>query len=102
MPSAAAGLRAADARLRLESDGPNELSAARRHSVVREAARGLASPLVLVLLAAAGAAFALGQHVDAAIIGLMVALSAALDAVQTTRSHRAAERLRQSVAPTAT
>jgi hypothetical protein len=44
----------------------------------------------------------LGDVVNAALIVVMVALGMTLNAVQTQRSQRAAERLRQEVAPTAT
>jgi Mg2+-importing ATPase len=62
----------------------------------------LANPLALVLLAASGISAIIGDTVDAAIIATLVALSAAINFVQTWRSQRAAEDLRQRVAPTAT
>jgi len=62
----------------------------------------LANPLVIILLIASAASAILGERVNASIIVLMVALSVVLNFVQTYRSHRVAERLRDAVAPTAT
>lgn len=62
----------------------------------------LANPLVLILIASAVASAALGNRTNAMIILAMVGLSLGLDGFQTRRSHAAAERLRNVVAPTAT
>ena len=58
-------------------------------------------PLVLILLIAAVASAFLGGAVDAGIITAIVLLSVAIDFVQTYRSERAIEQLRERVAPTA-
>src|SRR5207244_3318899 len=62
----------------------------------------LANPLLIILPIARAASAILGEHVNASIIVLMVALGVVLNFVQTFRSHRVAERLRDAVAPTAT
>ena len=61
-----------------------------------------ANPLVLILVIAATVSAFTGDRVDAAIIGIIVLLSAAIDLSQSYRSQRAVEKLRAQVAPTAT
>jgi Mg2+-importing ATPase len=96
------GLTEAEARRRLAEAGPNEIVSHRRVAGLVVARTFVANPLVLVLLGAAALAALLGETADAAIIVLMVALGIAVDAVQTHRSQRAADRLRQTITPTAT
>jgi Mg2+-importing ATPase len=101
-PSPPRGLTEAEARRRLAAAGANELSRSMRVGIVRHIASQLASPLMLILLAASGVAAWTGQTLDALIITAAVLLSVLLDAVQTVRSTSAAERLRQAIVPTAT
>lgn len=61
-----------------------------------------ANPLVAILLFASIASAFVGELVNAAIIGIIVALSVVLNFVQTFRSEAAADGLRATVAPTAT
>jgi len=96
------GLTTDEARRRLAIYGPNELPRAERRSLVLELVTLLANPLVLILLAASAVSAVLGEAVNAGLIVLIVALSLLLDAVQVYRSQRAAERLRQTLAVTAT
>ena len=95
------GLSSAEATRLLSEHGPNELIAARRAGNVFQILRLFANPLVIILLIASLASFLLGERINASIIVLMVLLSVALNFFQTYRSERAAERLRQQVAPTA-
>jgi Mg2+-importing ATPase len=101
-PDDVRGLSSADARARLLSHGPNELARTQRMGAFRQLLRGLASPLMLILLGASVLAAAVGEVTDAVIIMVTVLLGAALDTYQTTRSTSAVERLRNSVIPTAT
>jgi len=96
------GLTTAEAEARLERFGPNELAPPRRFEAVREIARFLVSPLVLVLLLASAVSAAFGQVVSSVIIALMVILSVVLNFTQAYRSQRAAQRLRERVGHTAT
>ncbi|AIE86597.1 magnesium-translocating P-type ATPase [Fimbriimonas ginsengisoli] len=96
-----AGLTSGEARLRLETDGPNEVTRPRAHGILRFLAPLLANPLVVILLGAAAVSASLGDRVNAAIIVAMIALSFGLDWVQTRRSHQAAEKLKNSISPTA-
>ena len=101
-PPAPRGLTEVEARRRLVAAGANELSRSMRVGLARHVVSQLASPLMLILLAASGVAAWTGNTVDALIIVGAVALSVLLDAVQTARSTSAAERLRQTIVPTAT
>ncbi len=96
------GLSTAEAARERRTFGANELRPTIHTGILRQIAASLASPLMLILLAASAAAGWMGQHADAAIIVVTVGLSVLLDAVQTARSTRAADRLRQSIVPTAT
>ncbi|HEY7236038.1 MAG TPA: HAD-IC family P-type ATPase, partial [Gemmatimonadaceae bacterium] len=96
------GLSSEEAARRFARFGPNSLLTTPSRSVTREVLGAFANPLMLVLLVSSGVAAGVGELVDATIIVVMVLLSVALNVVQSTRSRRAAERLGQSVAPTAT
>ena len=101
-PTEHGGLSSEEAARRLLRFGPNALQTAPTGVVAREALGALVNPLMLVLLVSSGVAATVGELVDAAIIVVMVLLSVALNVVQSSRSRTAAERLRHSVAPTAT
>jgi Mg2+-importing ATPase len=95
------GLSSAEARRRLAAVGPNEAAPRRRGAVAGEFVAFLANPLVIILLLAGVVSGLLRDAVNAAIIVVVVVLSVVLNFVQTYRSQRAAERLREEVAPTA-
>jgi Mg2+-importing ATPase len=96
-----AGLTSAEARRRFGAAGPNEPARAPRTAGLVQILLLLANPLVIILLIASAASAILGERISASIIVVMVTLSVALNFVQTFRSHRVAERLRDAVAPTA-
>ena len=96
------GLSSEEAARRFTRFGPNALQTAPTGVVAREVLAALGNPLMLVLLVSSGVAAGVGELVDATIIVVMVLLSVALNVVQSSRSRSAAERLRHSVAPTAT
>ena len=96
------GLTAQEAESRLDEFGPNEPATAQHHSFLSDLWHVFRNPLVLILVLAAVASAFLGQVADAAIITTVVLLSAIIDLVQTHRSQKAVEQLRDRVAPTAT
>jgi Mg2+-importing ATPase len=96
------GLTTAEARERLARYGPNDLAPPRRFEVAGEILRFFTNPLVLVLLGASLVSAALGQAFSAGVIAVMVVLSVSLNFTQAYRSQRAARRLREGVAQTAT
>src|SRR5271165_4848469 len=96
------GLTTQEAEARLAQFGPNEPAATQHHSFLSDLWHVFRNPLALILVLAAVASAFLGQAVDAGIIATVVLLSAVIDLVQTHRSQKAVEQLRERVAPTAT
>ena len=96
------GLTSEEARHRREQFGPNDPAPVRQRSHWVELLGQLANPLVAILLVASVVSIFVGEVVDAAIIIVIVSISVAINFVQTFRSQRAAARLRDAVAPTAT
>ena len=101
LATAPEGLSQLEAERRLATGGANEAGRPYR-SMLAAVLAPLISPLVLILLLSAGVSAFLGDLVGAEIIALMVLLSSALNFILGFRSQRAADRLRQEVAPTAT
>ncbi|MGZ6060620.1 MAG: cation-transporting P-type ATPase, partial [Myxococcaceae bacterium] len=99
--AAPGGLDSATAAALLKSSGPNELVSHQRTSALRQLLSSFVNPLLGILLIAAVASALLGERVNAAIVVLMVVLSGVIDFVQSSRSARAVERLRATVAPRA-
>ena len=93
------GLTTLEAKRRLLQYGPNEPVSSRRTSGLVQILFLFINPLAIILLIASGISAAVGEVLNASIIALMVLLSAALNFVQTYRSQRAVERIRQEVAP---
>ena len=102
MPDRPTGLTRAQAEQRLAEFGPNEPVSAHRLSAAVELVHLFANPLVVILLVASAISASLGQRTDALIIITIVLVGIAINFWQTYRSQRAADRLRASVAPTAT
>ena len=99
--STEAGLESDEARRRLATSGPNEISARRP---VRWPAVLLAqfrNVLVLILLGAAALSGALGHGVDSVVIAVIVLFAVGLGFVQEFRAERAMEALGRLAAPAA-
>jgi len=96
------GLSSDRAAARLREIGPNEVLSRRGETAAAQALAQLRNPLIVVLLAASGLSFVVGEFVEAGIIVVMVLLSVALNVAQTYRSARAVALLRETVAPRAT
>jgi Mg2+-importing ATPase len=96
------GLTTAEAARRLAQYGPNEPVSVRRLSALVQLVHLFANPLVIILLVAGAISASLGQRADALIIITIVLVGIAISFWQTYRSQQAADRLRASVAPTAT
>src|SRR5690348_13797946 len=99
--SSAGGLTESEAMRRLAEHGPNDAQAGLRTSPLGTLIELFGNPLVLMLLVAATVSGFLGDHIGASIIVAMVLLSVMLNYVLSYRSKRAAERLREGIAPTA-
>jgi len=102
LPDRPTGLTSAEATRRLNEHGPNEPVSVHGFSALVELVHLFANPLVIILLVASAISASLGQRTDALIIVAIVLLGIAINFWQTYRSQRAADRLRASVAPTAT
>jgi Mg2+-importing ATPase len=101
-PTAEHGLTSEEARRRLAEVGPNDPTGARRTAGAAQFLALFANPLVLILLITSLVAALLGQYFDAALMVTIVLVGIAVNFLQTYRSQRAVERLREMVAATAT
>ncbi|MFO7561603.1 MAG: cation-transporting P-type ATPase [Enhygromyxa sp.] len=96
------GLEREEAARRLAEQGPNELAPQRSTPRWRLVLRQFESPLVLILVAAAAVAGALGDVPDAVAIAVIVVLNAAIGFVQERKAEQAMIALRSLTAPRAT
>src|SRR5450759_2564277 len=96
--NAAAGLTSAEAAQRLRQDGPNALGGEGRRGPLPALAGQFASPLVLILVAAAILEIVVGDRVEAGIILTIVGMSALLGFVQEARSEAAVAALQARLA----
>ena len=94
------GLSHAEARLRLDRDGPNELKRVAGRSPWRLLAEQFSGLLVIILIAAAVVSALLGDLKDAIAIAAIVLLNAALGFRQEYGAERAMAALRGLAAPT--
>lgn len=96
------GLAAADAAERLRREGANSLTAAPGRSAFARLASQFANLLILVLIAAAAIAAAVGDLKDAGVILLVVIVNAVIGYVQEGRAERALAAISSMLAPQAT
>ena len=96
-PAPQTGLTAAEAADRLRADGPNAIGGSGRRTPLSILLAQLASPLVLILVAASLVSLLVGDQVNAAIILAIVVLSAVIGFVQETRSESAVAALQASM-----
>lgn len=97
-----AGLSSQEAGRRLIQYGENVLVTKKKLRPVVAFLKKFNSPLIIILMVVSVAALILGQSTDAAIILIMVFLSAILDFVNTRKSEKAVNDLIAKVAVTAT
>jgi Ca2+-transporting ATPase len=91
------GLTAADAASRLVRDGPNELTLSKRTSLPRLFLRQFNSPLIYLLVVAAGVSLSLEHFVDAAFIGVVLLLNSLIGTVQEQKAAASLDALRQMI-----
>jgi Mg2+-importing ATPase len=96
------GLSSAEALRLISLHGVNEPVPRRRATALYQLLQLIANPLVGILAVASVISLALRHGTDAAIIIVTVASGVGINFWQSYRSERAADRLRASVAPTAT
>ena len=94
------GLSGAEAAARLERWGPNEIPEAAARGVWAVFLRQFVSPLIYVLVFAAGLSAWLGDWSDAGFIAAVLLLNAVIGAAQEHRAERGAQALRRMVTTT--
>jgi Mg2+-importing ATPase len=99
--TADAGLNKAEAALRLQKNGPNQIEAQDKKTPLKIFIAQFQNPLIYVLLAATVIAFVLGEQTEALIILAILVVNAVLGFVQEYRSEKALEELRKYVSMTA-
>jgi magnesium-transporting ATPase (P-type) len=89
------GIASEEAERRLQRWGPNRLEEEAGPGALAILARQSRSPLIYLLLAAAVVTVALGEYVDAAVIGFVLVFNATIGFVQEFRAARSLEALRR-------
>ena len=96
------GLSVEEVRSRLEKYGYNELKKEEKISPFTIFFNQFKNILIIILLIAIGLSAAVGEVVDAAIIGVIVVFCAVLGFIQEYRAERALEALKKMLSPTVT
>jgi magnesium-transporting ATPase (P-type) len=89
------GLSHNEARERLEQFGSNELPEPKKRTLISILLHQFVSPLIYLLLAAAGIAFFIGEARDSLVILVVVILNAVIGAYQEGRAEQSLEALRR-------
>lgn len=95
------GLSSEQALEKLSNDGPNRLPSARPKSIWTQLLEVLSEPMLLLLLAAGGITFAIGEMLEASVLMASVIFVISISLYQTRRSDRALEALRSLTVPRA-
>lgn len=93
------GLTSAEARARLAVHGPNQLEDEPPPNALVVLLRQFRSPLIAILLVAMLVTLALGEHLDAAVIGAVLVLNAVIGFSQERKAESAVRALKQLVVP---
>jgi Ca2+-transporting ATPase len=96
-----AGLSSDEAKARLERYGPNELAETPRPGFWQLLLRQFEDFLILILIAAAGVSFLLGETIEAGAILAIVILNAVLGVIQENKAEEALAALKKMAAPEA-
>ena len=95
------GLSDAEAKIRLQKNGYNELRQKRQKSILTMLIEQLTDVMILILLGAAGLSFVLNEWTEAIVILVIVALNATVSIIQEKKAANALEALKNIGAPTA-
>ena len=82
------GLTPAEAELRLEKIGPNQLQEGRKRTIWQMFLDQFSDVLIIILLVSAAISVLLGEVTDAIIIGIIVILNATLSVVQEFKAEK--------------
>jgi P-type Ca2+ transporter type 2C len=97
----ASGLSADEARQRLILTGPNELESEKKTPAILVFGRQFLSPLIYVLLVAAGISLAVRHFIDAVVVFGVLLVNAAIGYFQETQAEKSMEALLEMAAPRA-
>ena len=97
-----AGLTSSEASNRLKENGPNMIPSHKKEAWWQNLLQHFKSPLVILLLIAAGISFSISENINASIIILIVIASVLTDFFQERDARNAAEKLKQTVKSKAT
>jgi len=97
----ATGLTAAEAAARLARDGPNELPAARGHTLLQQAWTVLREPMLLLLAGAGTVNFLLAEPLDGILLMATVVVVIGISLVQEHKTENALAALRDLASPRA-
>jgi len=95
------GLSQHEARLRLETHGPNQLRGKKSPTLFATMLRQLRSFLILILVAAVLVSIWVGDWVEASVILAIILLNALVGALQERRAEKALQSLKELAAPDA-
>lgn len=95
------GLTNAEAEKRLSHYGPNRIDSIKRLSFLKMIVNQFANPMILLLLVVIGASLFIRHWMDAAIIGCIVIVNAAIGSLQERKAEKAMESIRKMAVPTA-
>ena len=95
LKTGARGLAPEEAASRLEKYGPNIIEDQTKISFFHLVLGQFTSPLIWILFAAAGISLAIGEVVDAGVIGVIIILNALIGFLQEYNAERAIEALRK-------
>jgi Mg2+-importing ATPase len=91
------GLTSIDAETRIEKYGHNSLAKVKKYNPILQILSRLKSPLLLILLIAAGLSASFGETLNAIIILVMISLGVILDFVQEFHAGKAVDKLMETV-----
>ncbi|PKL77408.1 MAG: ATPase [Candidatus Melainabacteria bacterium HGW-Melainabacteria-1] len=97
LDSSAAGLAQAEAERRLTIQGPNILPRGSQVTLAQVILHQFTSPLIYILLLAAGLSLLSHEYTDAAFIGLVLGLNALIGSLQEWRAEKQAAALQQLI-----
>jgi Ca2+-transporting ATPase len=95
------GLTSAEAERRLAESGANEIQREAPSSSLSQLAHQFSSPVIWLLLGAGVLSAAVGERLDAIVIGAIVLVNAGIGYLQEHRAERAVMALRAMTAPRA-
>ena len=101
LKSSKEGITSSDAKERIKTYGLNKLAKKKEHTILKILIGQFKSFLVGLLVVAMVVSYAIGEHIDAYVIGIIVILNALLGFIQEYRADKAVESLKKLSAPKA-